>query len=82
MSNDKEYSDITAQNIDKVFAERYATFGSATVKDRAIPSVNDGLNPVTRRIVYTFYKENNGDKFRKAAMFVGATLGGYHPHSR
>lgn len=75
MSTQREYNDITNQNIDDVFAERYATFGAATVKERAIPSVDDGLNPVTRRIVYTFYKENNGEKFRKAAMFVGACLG-------
>ena len=53
--------------------------GTATIKDRAIPSVYDGLTPVLRRITYTFYKEGDLNKLRKAALFVGNCLGYYHP---
>jgi DNA gyrase/topoisomerase IV subunit A len=66
---------VIEQPIDEVFAERYATFGAATVKSRAVPSVEDGLNPVTRKILYTFNLEGYSLKFRKAATYVGTCLG-------
>lgn len=74
-----DYNDIEITSIDQVFKERYAVYGTATVKDRAIPSVYDGLTPVLRRIVYTYYKEGDITKLRKAALFVGKCLGYYHP---
>lgn len=66
---------IFKQGIDSVFKERYAVYGSATVKERAIPSAYDGLTPVTRRILTTFNDVGDSGKFRKAAMFVGSCLG-------
>ena len=73
-------SNIIEQSIDEVFEQRYAIYGTATVKERAIPSVYDGLNPVTRRILYTFHESSDMAKFRKASMFVGNVLGTLHPH--
>ena len=73
------HTDIICTPIDTVFEDRYAVYGSATIKDRAIPSVYDGLTPVLRRIAYTFYKEGDLNKLRKAALFVGNCLGYYHP---
>lgn len=66
-------------DIDEVFSERYALYGSATVKSRAIPSVYDGLNPVSRKILTTFHDEGYSLKFSKAAMYVGTTLARYAP---
>lgn len=66
---------IVKQDIDTIFEERYAVYGSATVKERAIPSAYDGLTPVTRRIMATFNDVGDNSKYRKAAMFVGHCLG-------
>lgn len=67
---------IIDQAIDEVFEERYATFGAATVKSRAVPSVEDGLNPVTRKLLYTFQLEGGYSlKYVKAAKYIGTALG-------
>lgn len=73
-------SDIKEVNIDTIFDDAYANYGVATVKERAIPSIEDGLNPVTRRILYTFHNEGYSLRYRKAAAYVGNVLGNYHPH--
>jgi DNA gyrase subunit A len=71
---------IVQQSLEEVFAERFKTYGSETVKERSIPAVEDGFLPVMRRIIYTMYKEGAYPRFTKAAQFVGTTIGRYHPH--
>jgi DNA gyrase/topoisomerase IV subunit A len=66
---------IVQQSLEEVFAERFKTYGSETVKERSIPSVEDGFLPVMRRIIYNMYKEGAYPKFTKAAQFVGTTIG-------
>lgn len=73
--------EVMQVGIDEVFSERYAIYGASTVKSRAIPSIEDGLNPVTRRIMYVFHTEGYSLKFSKAAAYVGNVLGRHHPHS-
>ena len=73
---------IEKSPVDEVYHDRFATFGAAVVQDRAIPAIEDGLVPATRRILYTTYQEGKSSpRFRKAAYFVGVALGSYHPHS-
>lgn len=72
-------NDIIENDIDVVFSDRYAVYGSVTVKNRAIPSVYDGLNPVSRKILTTYNDSGYSLKFSKAAMYVGNTLARYAP---
>ena len=67
-------SNIIPTNLDDFFSDNYAIYGASVLMDRAIPSINDGLLPVQRRILYTFFKEGEFTRFRKAAVFVGKTL--------
>ena len=48
---------------------------------RALPSINDGLKVVQRRIVYQSFKDNlyNG-RNEKSALLVGQITGKLHPH--
>ncbi|RMH40302.1 MAG: hypothetical protein D6688_13025 [Alphaproteobacteria bacterium] len=49
---------------------------------RALPSAEDGLKPVQRRILWTMYKlglEHN-KQTKKSARIVGETMGKFHPH--
>ena len=54
----------------------------ATIINRALPDVRDGLKPVHRRILYAMIELGlSPDKpFRKSVRIVGDVLGKYHPH--
>ena len=70
---------IIKQEIEKAFGDSFSIYGASTLISRAIPSVEDGLTPVNRRILYSFYNENI-TSFKKAAYYVGVTLATSHPH--
>ena len=46
--------------------------------ERAVPSLNDGLKPVQRRILHSL-KEKDDGRYNKVANVVGHTMQ-YHPH--
>ena len=50
--------------------------------DRSIPDARDGLKPVQRRVLWSFYQNKlfPNAKYRKSATVVGDTMGNYHPH--
>ncbi len=54
---------------------QYATY---VICDRAIPTLEDGLKPVQRRIMHAL-KEKDDGRFIKVANIVGHTMQ-YHPH--
>lgn len=60
----------------------YLDYAMSVVKGRAIPSVEDGLKPVQRRILYAMKLQglNSSAKPMKSARVVGDVLGKYHPH--
>ncbi len=65
------------------FAENaYLNYSMSVIRDRALPSVADGMKPVQRRIVYAMAKLgiNSKSKHVKSARTVGEVLGKYHPH--
>ncbi|MBQ9274153.1 MAG: DNA topoisomerase IV subunit A [Succinivibrio sp.] len=65
------------------FAENaYLNYSMNVIRDRALPSVSDGLKPVQRRIVFAMAKLGIGPQAKpvKSARTVGEVLGKYHPH--
>ncbi len=60
----------------------YMGYARATITDRALPDVRDGLKPVQRRILYAMDELGlTADKpHKKSARIVGEVLGKYHPH--
>lgn len=65
------------------FAEdAYLNYSMNVIRDRALPSITDGMKPVQRRIVYAMAKLGimPGTKYVKSARTVGEVLGKYHPH--
>lgn len=65
------------------FAESaYLNYSMNVIRDRALPSVSDGMKPVQRRIIYAMSKLgiNYKAKHVKSARTVGEVLGKYHPH--
>lgn len=64
--------------ITDIITENMMNYSAYVITDRVIPSVEDGLKPVHRRIIWTML-EKNALKFTKSANIVGATME-YHPH--
>ena len=58
--------------------DNYLQFATYTICNRAIPTVEDGLKPVQRRILHALRKSDDG-RFNKVAGVVGDTMH-YHPH--
>ncbi|MEI7900231.1 MAG: DNA topoisomerase IV subunit A, partial [bacterium] len=58
--------------------ENFLQFASYTICNRAIPTVEDGLKPVQRRIMHALWEKDDG-RFIKVANVVGHTMQ-YHPH--
>ena len=60
----------------------YLDYAMSVIVSRAIPSIEDGLKPVQRRILYAMnqmgLKPNTQTK--KSARVVGDVMGKYHPH--
>ena len=59
-----------------------ANFWFYVNEQRAIINDSDGLKPVHRRILYTYYHSwlKSSDKFTKCAKITGDTMANWHPH--
>jgi DNA gyrase subunit A len=59
----------------------YIDYAMSVIVSRALPSVEDGLKPVHRRILFAM-KQMGLDKgaTKKSARIIGDTMGKYHPH--
>ena len=59
----------------------YIDYAMSVIVSRALPSVEDGLKPVHRRILYAM-DQMGLDKgpTKKSARIVGEIMGKYHPH--
>jgi len=62
--------------------QAFIDYAMSVIVDRALPSVEDGLKPVHRRILYAMSVMglDNSKPTRKCAKIVGETMGNYHPH--
>ena len=82
MEKEFNHGDIVNVEISTEMKKSYLDYAMSVIIARAIPDVNDGLNPVHRRILYSMY-ENHYDynkPFKKCARIVGDVMGKYHPH--
>lgn len=61
-----------------LFDRNFLEYTSYVIKERAIPSIEDGLKPVQRRILQTLHNVDDG-RFHKVANVVGETMK-LHPH--
>ncbi|HTZ41854.1 MAG TPA: DNA gyrase subunit A [Candidatus Omnitrophota bacterium] len=60
----------------------YLDYAMSVIVSRALPSVEDGLKPVQRRILYSMdlIGLQSNKQTKKSARIVGDVLGKYHPH--
>lgn len=74
--------DIIQTPIIEEVEQSFLDYSMSVIKDRAIPSAEDGLKPVARRILWDMFDKGymNNKKFVKCAQPVGDTMGRFHPH--
>ena len=68
--------------IEEEMKKSYIDYAMSVIVARALPSAEDGLKPVHRRILYAMYQMGlfHNRPTRKSARIVGDTMGKYHPH--
>jgi topoisomerase-4 subunit A len=64
--------------LDGMYQEYFLDYASYVILERAVPSIEDGLKPVQRRILYSLREKDDG-RFHKVANIIGHTMQ-YHPH--
>lgn len=73
---------VIEQSINNCISNRFVKYAMEVLRDRAIPSAFDGLKPVHRRILMSFYDLGlyQSSPYKKCAKTVGTCLGSYHAH--
>jgi len=68
--------------IDERSKQDFLIYANSVIKSRAIPSVEDNLKPIHRRILWSMYESKfyNNKPTVKSAKVVGNVMGAYHPH--
>lgn len=81
--NNKEIEKgIFNAEISEEMRKAYLDYAMSVIVSRAIPSVEDGLKPVQRRILYSMHQMGlkPGSQTKKSARIVGDVIGKFHPH--
>jgi len=68
--------------IEEEMRTSYLDYAMSVIVSRALPSAQDGLKPVQRRILYAFHEQGvrAGTRYRKTVGIVGEVMKSYHPH--
>ena len=74
----ENHSDDSLIPISGMYKDWFIDYASYVILERAVPSVEDGLKPVQRRILHSM-KDLDDGRFNKVANIVGHTMQ-YHPH--
>ncbi|MBI4116935.1 DNA gyrase subunit A [Candidatus Pacearchaeota archaeon] len=79
---DENQKGVIPSEVSEEMRKAYLDYAMSVIVSRAIPSIEDGLKPVQRRILYSMsqmgLKPNSQTK--KSARIVGDVIGKFHPH--
>jgi topoisomerase-4 subunit A len=74
--NENHLHNVTA--LDGMYQNWFLDYASYVILERAVPSIEDGLKPVQRRILHSMWELEDG-RYNKVANVIGHTMK-YHPH--
>lgn len=69
---------VSIRSLKGMYETYFLDYASYVILERAVPSIEDGLKPVQRRILHAM-KEMDDGRFHKVANVIGQTMQ-YHPH--
>lgn len=74
--------EVVPVNIEDELKQSYLDYAMSVIVGRALPSVQDGLKPVHRRVLFAMKELGNdwNKPYKKSARVVGDVIGKYHPH--
>lgn len=81
-NNEKNEKKVILVEVSEEMKKAYLDYAMSVIVSRAIPSVEDGLKPVQRRILHSMYLMGlkPGTQTKKCARVVGDVIGKFHPH--
>ncbi|MCI2228071.1 DNA gyrase/topoisomerase IV subunit A [Polaribacter sp. MSW13] len=78
INEDENPQEETITKVTGMYKEWFLDYASYVILERAVPSLEDGLKPVQRRIMHSM-KDLDDGRYNKVANIVGHTMQ-YHPH--
>ena len=78
---DKNLEEIQPKSdnpVSDLYEDWFLDYASYVILERAIPSIDDGLKPVQRRILHSMNMIEDG-RYNKCANIIGSSMQ-YHPH--
>ncbi len=76
--SDLALEELADDLLQEMMGQNFIEYASYSIKERAIPHLDDGLKPVQRRIMHALQQMDDG-RFHKVANVIGQTMQ-YHPH--
>jgi DNA gyrase subunit A len=78
----EEEKGVVNSEISSEMRKAYLDYAMSVIVSRAIPSIEDGMKPVQRRILYAMSQMGlrPNTQTKKSARVVGDVIGKYHPH--
>jgi len=79
---DSQLKGVINTEVSEEMKKAYLDYAMSVIVSRAIPSIEDGLKPVQRRILYAMHLMGlkPGSQTKKSARVVGDVMGKFHPH--
>lgn len=68
----------TVTTLKGMYEDYFLDYASYVILERAVPTIEDGLKPVQRRILHALNEMHDG-RYHKVANVIGQTMQ-YHPH--
>lgn len=74
--------EVIDSEISPEMKQAYLNYAMSVIVARALPSAEDGLKPVHRRILWSMHQMGlqHNKQTKKSGRIVGDTMGKYHPH--
>ena len=78
IDNSLEQTQNTDNPVSDLYEDWFLDYASYVILERAIPSIDDGLKPVQRRILHSMNNIEDG-RYNKCANIIGSSMQ-FHPH--
>ncbi|MEL7160708.1 MAG: DNA gyrase subunit A, partial [Bacteroidota bacterium] len=78
MTDDTNAEEDKVTTLTGMYEDYFLDYASYVILERAVPTIEDGLKPVQRRILHALNEMHDG-RYHKVANVIGQTMQ-YHPH--